>query len=257
MARPTQGRLVSLPGRLYNQGLAKAQTEDWRGAQQDLAVALALEPGLVAARVLLGKVLARLDRLEEAAQCWREALAQEPEHAGARAALGRAQEMLGQRRGQDHRGWGLTAALVLAAFLAGAAGMAAWQQTQPPPATALAARAGQPAAPPPAPTASAPTPASPDSPAAVEASALVVSGGQEYTVRPGDSLWGLARRFYGQGRAWGHIAQHNPDQVREPLAVGSRLVIPPHPRLGLRSQALSGETRPAAHGRLDRASGQP
>lgn len=316
MTRPTQNSLTSLPGRLYNQGLAKARAQDWQGAQQDLSAALALDPGLLAAQVLLGKVLARLDRLDEAAQCWREVLARDPGHEAARAALARAQEILGQRRARGSKGRGLAAALALAGLLVGAGGMAAWQQAQRPPAVTVAALAQTPPAPRPAPPPQAPTAPRPAAvepapapaqdggalqgwgrllavlnepalagveaawregrlclsgrvarqadrqraldlaaalaggPAAVVADGIMVSGGLEYTVRGGDSLWGLARRFYGQGSAWGHIARHNPGHGREPLAVGSRLVIPPHPQLGLRPEAVSRRPAADAQGRV-------
>ncbi len=66
-------------------------------------------------------------------------------------------------------------------------------------------------------------------PAAVEATpAPQKPAGQQYTVKPGDSLPGIAFRFYGTTVAYFQIIDANPDQLSEPsdLRAGMVLTIP-------------------------------
>lgn len=81
-----------------------------------------------------------------------------------------------------------------------------------PPATASEAPAAEPAQ-----TAAADEPLEPVAPA-----------GRTYTVRKGDTLYALARRFYNDERRWRDIWQANRDKLPDPnrLAVGMTLVIP-------------------------------
>ena len=50
-----------------------------------------------------------------------------------------------------------------------------------------------------------------------------------YTMKRGDTLYSLAKRFYGDGKLWTRIADANPDEVRDvtDIAVGTVLTIPP------------------------------
>jgi hypothetical protein len=41
-------------------------------------------------------------------------------------------------------------------------------------------------------------------------------GGYGYTVQPGDSLWQIARRTYGDGRYWVLLYQANADRIANP-----------------------------------------
>jgi LysM repeat protein len=53
--------------------------------------------------------------------------------------------------------------------------------------------------------------------------------GRVHEVAPGDDLWTLAERYYGEGREWRRIAQANPDLLTggpDRLKVGWRLLIP-------------------------------
>ena len=52
--------------------------------------------------------------------------------------------------------------------------------------------------------------------------------GWPYHVQPGDSLWGIATRMYGQGRLWPRIADANTDTVPDPsrLQPGLLLFVP-------------------------------
>lgn len=47
-----------------------------------------------------------------------------------------------------------------------------------------------------------------------------------YVVRPGDSFWKLAHRFYGKGDLWERIANANPGRKARGLRVGDTLFIP-------------------------------
>ena len=50
-----------------------------------------------------------------------------------------------------------------------------------------------------------------------------------HVVEPGDDLWSLAERYYGEGREWRRIAQANPGVLTggpDRLQVGWRLVVP-------------------------------
>jgi len=47
-----------------------------------------------------------------------------------------------------------------------------------------------------------------------------------YRVQPGDTLWGLADRFYGNGRRWPEIARANDLKEGEGLASGGMIKIP-------------------------------
>lgn len=54
-----------------------------------------------------------------------------------------------------------------------------------------------------------------------------VGSRREYRVKPGDSLWKLARAAFGSGQAWSCIHRVNP-QVRDPnlIHIGQRLLVP-------------------------------
>ncbi|MDE7044108.1 MAG: LysM peptidoglycan-binding domain-containing protein, partial [Acetatifactor sp.] len=49
----------------------------------------------------------------------------------------------------------------------------------------------------------------------------------DYVVQPGDSLWKIAGRFFGNGNYWRRIYQDNVDGIRNPnrLRVGQHLII--------------------------------
>jgi LysM repeat protein len=53
-----------------------------------------------------------------------------------------------------------------------------------------------------------------------------------YTVRPGDTLFGIAQRFYGHGRYWHWLYQANSSKIRRPdlIFAGQVLTIPNHPQ---------------------------
>ncbi|KPJ71461.1 MAG: hypothetical protein AMS14_09105, partial [Planctomycetes bacterium DG_20] len=86
--------------------------------------------------------------------------------------------------------------------------------------------ASLPAAVPATPTVEVETPA-PAVPAVPAVPAQTVS--DTYAVQRGDTLYGLARRYYGDGKLWTRIADANRDKFRDVTAIpiGTILVIPP------------------------------
>jgi len=59
--------------------------------------------------------------------------------------------------------------------------------------------------------------------------ATPVGGGTTYTMQKGDTLYSLARRFYGDGKLWTKIADANKDKIRDvtSIPVGTVLTMPP------------------------------
>lgn len=54
------------------------------------------------------------------------------------------------------------------------------------------------------------------------------AGGQTHVVAKGDTLYGLARKYYNDQRRWKDIQQANSDRISDPnvIFVGQELVIP-------------------------------
>jgi 5'-nucleotidase / UDP-sugar diphosphatase len=50
--------------------------------------------------------------------------------------------------------------------------------------------------------------------------------GQSYVVKRGDTLYGIARRAYGDGKQWQRIAAANPGLSPQSLRVGQTIVLP-------------------------------
>ena len=70
----------------------------------------------------------------------------------------------------------------------------------------------------------------PTVPAAVEEPSSMTPappGAQTYIVQKGDTLYSLAKRFYGDGKLGIRIYNANRDKIRDLIAVGMVLVIPP------------------------------
>jgi len=55
------------------------------------------------------------------------------------------------------------------------------------------------------------------------------AGSQTYTMKAGDTLYGVARRFYGDGKLWTKILEANKGKIRDvsDIPIGTVLVIPP------------------------------
>jgi len=47
-----------------------------------------------------------------------------------------------------------------------------------------------------------------------------------YTIRKGDTLWGIAKNAYGSGQRWVDIAQANPSLDPKKLVIGKQIVLP-------------------------------
>jgi len=53
------------------------------------------------------------------------------------------------------------------------------------------------------------------------------SAGQKYIVRPGDTLWGISERFYGQGDFYLEVSRHNRLANPRLILPGQQLILPP------------------------------
>jgi 5'-nucleotidase/UDP-sugar diphosphatase len=55
------------------------------------------------------------------------------------------------------------------------------------------------------------------------------AGSQSYQVKAGDTLYTLAKRFYGDGKLWTKIADANKDRIKDVshIPIGTTLSIPP------------------------------
>jgi nucleoid-associated protein YgaU len=51
-------------------------------------------------------------------------------------------------------------------------------------------------------------------------------GQRIYTLQEGDTLYALAKRFYGNGQQWTKIADANPGLNPDKMPVGQEIVIP-------------------------------
>ena len=76
-----------------------------------------------------------------------------------------------------------------------------------------------------------PASAEPVTPVAYEPAPLPAAGdspavGSTYTVRPGDTLWSIATRAYGNGQQFRKIAAANPSIKGDRVNVGQKISIP-------------------------------
>lgn len=62
--------------------------------------------------------------------------------------------------------------------------------------------------------------------AATPAPSPVAAGGSSYQVKKGDTLFGIARSHYGDGKQWQRIANANPGLTPANLKAGSIIAIP-------------------------------
>jgi len=80
-------------------------------------------------------------------------------------------------------------------------------------------------------------------PAAVPAVAVP----QKHTIAEGDSMWGIAEKYYGDGHLWPRIKAANPGVDENRLLVGTTLVIPPKEQTG-KSEEAERTVKPASTG---------
>ena len=59
----------------------------------------------------------------------------------------------------------------------------------------------------------------------VDTTTTAMAGGS-YTVKKGDTLYGIARQRYGDGKQWTRIAEANPGLRPETLKVGQTIAVP-------------------------------
>lgn len=52
------------------------------------------------------------------------------------------------------------------------------------------------------------------------------AGGQTYTVQKGDTLWSIAKSYYGDGQKWRDIVNANPGLNPKKLRVGQQITLP-------------------------------
>lgn len=71
---------------------------------------------------------------------------------------------------------------------------------------------------------STPTPAASHEPAATATPAA--TGNRTYTIKKGDTLYGIAVAHYGDGKQWTRIANANPGLDPSKLAIGKTIIIP-------------------------------
>jgi nucleoid-associated protein YgaU len=125
-----------LPRIYYNQALELARSESFPAARDKLLAALALEPGLNEARILLGKVYARLGEYGEATTCWEEVLKSEPGNQVALSGISKAGELrkeIEKARGRRvYHGALLGAAIFLSGILSVAVYQVAYSRLFPP-----------------------------------------------------------------------------------------------------------------------------
>ena len=53
-----------------------------------------------------------------------------------------------------------------------------------------------------------------------------MSEAQTYTIQRRDTLWSIAKRYYGDGKRWHDIAAANPGIIPERLKIGQTIVMP-------------------------------
>nr|WP_245412842.1 LysM domain-containing protein [Oceaniradius stylonematis] len=55
---------------------------------------------------------------------------------------------------------------------------------------------------------------------------MVEAEQETYVIQSGDTLWELAREFYGDAEMWPKLADANPELVAEGLEIGTEIVVP-------------------------------
>lgn len=90
--------LDEIPHVYYNQAVELAKAGLLAGARDRLLAALALDPGMLDARIVLGKVYAQMGNHPEAISCWEAALKLSPGNDAAQAGIARARRLMAAGR---------------------------------------------------------------------------------------------------------------------------------------------------------------
>ena len=70
------------------------------------------------------------------------------------------------------------------------------------------------------------TSTTPASTTAAKSTVAAAKSGSQYKVQKGDTLFGIAKKSYGDGKQWTRIAEANPGLRPETLKVGQTIAIP-------------------------------
>ncbi len=119
--------IENLPRIYYNQALELARSESFPAARDKLLAALALESNLNEARILLGKVYARMGEYGEATTCWEEVLKSEPGNQVALSGISKAGELRKEIENARGRRVYRGALLGVAIFFSGTLSVAIYQ----------------------------------------------------------------------------------------------------------------------------------
>jgi len=111
--------LEALPQVYYNQALELARAGSLPAARDKLLAVLTLDPEMVTAHVVLGKVYAQICQYDQAIACWETALELDPGNAAAKAGIAKARELQTRLDRRHTYGHGLRVGLAAMLFVLG------------------------------------------------------------------------------------------------------------------------------------------
>jgi LysM repeat protein len=84
----------------------------------------------------------------------------------------------------------------------------------------------------------------------LDSSVKPASPAKVYVVQAGDSLWSIARQFYGNGQMWSHIYYANQSHIHDPNLIyqGQKLTIPPAGTATARTNSSTARTNSSRAG---------
>jgi phage tail protein X len=121
--------LEALPQVYYNQALELARAGSLPEARDKLLAVLTLDPGMLTAHIVLGKVYAQIREYRQAIACWETALELDPGNAAAGAGMAKAREL--QTRLDRRRTYRLAVGLVVALFVLGLVSLLTYREVSP------------------------------------------------------------------------------------------------------------------------------
>lgn len=114
-----QGLIGDVPIIYYNSALELARAGALHEARDKLVTALSLDPEMVDAHSVLGKVYAQMGQYGQAITCWEKSLGLDADNAAARARIAKAKQILLRQRRSVLRVQTVRAGMVVAVFLLG------------------------------------------------------------------------------------------------------------------------------------------